>query len=86
MVPALVTGGLTVVVLLINIGNQRAFFVLTSTAIILFYIPYTCVTGPMLLARLRGHWPPGPRAVFLLGRWGLAVNVAAVVTGIATST
>jgi amino acid transporter len=80
IVPALVIGGLTIVLLLINIGNQRVFFVLISVAIILFYLAYTCVTAPLLLARLRGDWPPkdhGP--YFSLGRWGLPVNIAAVV-------
>ncbi|MDT8912889.1 amino acid permease [Amycolatopsis sp. PS_44_ISF1] len=82
VVPALVTGGLTVVVLLINLGNQRAFFVLTSTAIILFYIPYLMVTAPMLLRRLRGQWPgPGHGPYFRLGRWGVVVNLVAVLYG-----
>jgi hypothetical protein len=37
------------------------------------------VTGPLLLRRLRGEWPRkdhGP--YFSLGRWGLLVNVVAV--------
>ncbi|MGH3382534.1 MAG: amino acid permease, partial [Actinoallomurus sp.] len=84
VLPALITGFLTVVVLLINIGNQRAFFVLTSTAIILFYIPYLLVTAPMLLKRLRGHWPgPDHGPYFRMGRFGLVVNVFAVVYGLA---
>src|SRR3954470_8518314 len=80
IVPALVIGGLTIVLLMINIGNQRVFSVLISVAIILLYLAYTCVTAPLLLARLRGDWPPkdhGP--YFSLGRWGLPVNVVAVV-------
>jgi urea carboxylase system permease len=82
VVPALITGGLTVVVLLINLGNQRAFFVLTSTAIVLFYIPYLMVTAPMLLRRLRGQWPrPGHGPYFKLGRWGTLVNLVAVLYG-----
>ncbi|WP_432856158.1 amino acid permease [Amycolatopsis sp. CA-161197] len=82
ILPALITGGLTVVVLLINLGNQRAFFVLTSTAIILFYIPYLMVTGPMLVRRLRGQWPrPGHGPYFKLGRWGTLVNFVAVLYG-----
>ncbi len=82
VLPALLTGGLTVVVLLINLGNQRAFFILTSTAIILFYIPYLMVTGPMLVRRLRGHWPrPEHGPYFKLGRWGTLVNLVAVVYG-----
>jgi urea carboxylase system permease len=82
IVPALVIGGLTVVLLVINIGNQRVFSVLVSVAIILFYLAYLCVTAPMLLARLRGDWPRknhGP--YFSLGRWGLLVNAVAVAYG-----
>ncbi len=84
VLPALLTGGLTVVVLLINLGNQRAFFILTSTAIILFYIPYLMVTGPMLVRRLRGQWPrPEHGPYFKLGRWGTLVNLVAVLYGAA---
>jgi len=82
VLPALITGGLTVVVLLVNLGNQRAFFILTSTAIILFYIPYLMVTVPMLLRRLRGQWPrPEHGPYFKLGRWGIVVNFVAVIYG-----
>ena len=73
IVPALVIGVLTIVLLLVNIGNQRVFYVLTSVAIILFYIAYMCVTGPLLLRRLRGEWPRqnhGP--YFSMGRFGPA--------------
>jgi urea carboxylase system permease len=82
-VPALVTGGVTIALLLVNIGNQRAFYILTSVAIILFYIPYLLVTGPLLLRRLRGGWPtPEHGDYFSLGRWGLPVNIFAVAYGI----
>ena len=82
IVPALVIGGLTVALLLINIGNQRVFSVLVSVAIILFYLAYLCVTGPMLFARLRGDWPrPDHGPFFSLGRWGFAVNLVAVIYG-----
>jgi urea carboxylase system permease len=84
VLPALLTGGLTIVVLLINLGNQRAFFILTSTAIVLFYIPYLMVTGPMLVRRLRGRWPrPEHGPYFRLGRWGTLVNLVAVGYGAA---
>ncbi|MEU9133564.1 amino acid permease [Kitasatospora sp. NPDC048540] len=82
--PAVVTGVLTIALLLVNIGNQRVFYILTSVAIILFYIPYLLVTAPMLLRRLRGRWPreeQGP--FFTMGRWGVVVNVVAVVYGVA---
>ncbi|HVV18752.1 MAG TPA: amino acid permease, partial [Pseudonocardiaceae bacterium] len=78
-----VTGVLTIVLLLVNIGNQRVFYILTSVAIILFYIPYLMVTGPLLLRRLRGHWPkPDHGEYFSLGRWGVVVNAFAVLYGL----
>ena len=83
IVPALVTGFLTLVILAINVGNQSAFYVLTSLAIIMFYLAYLGVTLPMLIRRFRGTWPKknwGP--YFSLGRWGLLVNILAVTYGI----
>jgi amino acid transporter len=75
-----VIGVITILLLVLNVGNQRAFFVLTSVAIIMFYSAYLCVTGPLLIARLRGKWPtPVHGPYFNLGRWGLAVNLLAVV-------
>ena len=56
---------------------------LTSLAIIMFYLAYLGVTLPMLIRRFRGTWPKkdwGP--YFSLGRWGLPVNIAAVTYGI----
>ena len=44
IVPALVTGILALVLLVINVGNQSAFLVITSIAIIMFYIAYLGVT------------------------------------------
>jgi amino acid transporter len=80
LVPSLVIGVLTIGLLVLNVGNQRAFFVLTSVAIIMFYIAYLCVTGPLLLARMRGAWPtPTHGPYFSLGRWGLPVYVLAVI-------
>jgi amino acid transporter len=52
LVPSIVIGALTIALLVLNVGNQRALFVLTSVAIIMFYIAYLCVTGPLLVARL----------------------------------
>jgi urea carboxylase system permease len=82
VVPALVTGVLALVLMAINVGNQSAFLVLTSLAIIMFYLAYLGVTVPMLVRRLRGTWPRqnhGP--YFSLGRWGLPVNILAVTYG-----
>ena len=66
-------GVLAIALLLANIGNQRVFTIITSVAIILFYIPYLLVTAPMLFRRLRGHWPrPDHGEYFSMGRWGPA--------------
>jgi len=79
LIPSIVIGVLTILLLVLNVSNQRAFFVLTSVAIIMFYIAYMCVTGPLLIARLRGKWPtPDHGPYFNLGRWGLVVNLLAV--------
>jgi urea carboxylase system permease len=80
LVPSIVIGVLTIGLLVLNVGNQRAFFVLTSVAIIMFYIAYMCVTVPLLIARVRGKWPsPEHGPYFSMGRWGLPVNVLAVI-------
>lgn len=82
IVPALVTGILTLVLLAINVSNQSAFYVITAIAIIMFYLAYLGVTAPMLVRRLRGTWPrPDHGPYFSLGRWGVPVNIAAVLYG-----
>jgi urea carboxylase system permease len=82
IVPALVTGILTLVLLAINIANQSAFYVITAIAIIMFYLAYLGVTVPMLMRRLRGTWPtPDHGPYFSLGRWGTLVNIGAVAYG-----
>ena len=48
----------------------------------MFYLAYLGVTVPMLVKRLRGEWPkPDHGPYFSLGRWGLPVNIAAVIYG-----
>jgi urea carboxylase system permease len=82
IVPAIFVGVCSLVILIVNIANQSAFVTLTSVAIIMFYLPYLAVTGSMLVKRLRGAWPrPEHGPYFKLGRYGLVVNVVAVVYG-----
>ncbi|WP_086819368.1 APC family permease [Allokutzneria sp. NRRL B-24872] len=76
--PAVITGLIAVCVLVVNVGQPQIFAVITSIAIIMIYIAYLMVTVPMLLARLRGRWQP---AGFSLGRWGIPVNVLAILWG-----
>ncbi|MCW2668231.1 MAG: amino acid permease [Frankiales bacterium] len=81
MLPALVVGLLTVALLAINIKNPQVFLALSSVCIMLLYIAYLMVTGPMLVKRLKGEIPEEP-GLFSLGRWGVLVNAVAVVWGL----
>jgi urea carboxylase system permease len=84
IVPAVMIGVVAALILVVNIGQPKIFTVLTSIAIIMIYVAYLMVTGPMLKKRLQGHWPPADLGVggyFTMGRWGMFVNVVAVVWG-----
>jgi urea carboxylase system permease len=86
IVPAILVGAVSLILLVVNVGNQSAFLTLTSVAIIMFYLPYLAVTGSMLYRRLRGEWPrPEHGPYFNMGRWGLPVNIFAVVYGTLTA-
>ncbi|MEU9609736.1 amino acid permease [Streptomyces sp. NPDC048057] len=80
VLPAVVIGVVGVAVLVVNIDQPQIFSVITSIAIIMIYLAYLLVTVPMLVQRLRGTWRPVDGG-FSLGRWGLPVNVVAVVWG-----
>lgn len=85
IVPAVVIGVIAVLILVLNIGQPKIFTVLTSIAVIMIYLAYLMVTAPMLRQRLRGQWPPADLAAggyFTMGRWGMFVNVLAVLWGI----
>ncbi|WP_405164132.1 amino acid permease [Nocardia sp. NBC_01499] len=85
VVPAILIGVLAALILVVNIGQPKIFTVLTSIAIIMIYLAYLMVTGPMLKKRLRGQWPPKELAeggYFTMGRWGIVVNIIAVVWGV----
>src|SRR5712672_140323 len=84
IVPAIVIGVIAELILVVNIGQPKIFTVLTSIAIIMIYLAYLMVTGPMLKKRLQGQWPPADLMAggyFTMGRWGLAVNIFAVLWG-----
>jgi urea carboxylase system permease len=84
IVPAVLIGVIALIILVVNIRQPQIFTVITSIGIIMIYIAYLLVTGPMLKARLQGRWKPEdtPDGYFSLGRWGLPVNIAAVVWGL----
>jgi amino acid transporter len=88
-VPAVISGGLAILILVVNINQPQIFTVITSIGIIMIYIAYLLVTMPMLRKRLRGEWPPKDakeRGFFTLGKWGLPINVLAVGWGIFMAT
>jgi len=85
--PSVLIGLLCIGVLLVNVGNSAIFATLASVCIILIYLAYLLVTAPLLYRRIRG-WPDQRNQVdaeglplFSLGRFGIAVNVLAVLYG-----
>jgi urea carboxylase system permease len=91
--PALTVGVLAGVLLLLNFASPDAFLAIGTTCIVMLYVAYAMVTGPMLYRRLRGGWQAGGsardahdengRPLFSLGRWGIPVNLLALVYGLA---
>lgn len=81
IVPAVVIGVLALFVLLTNLGQTQLFTAITSVAVVLVYLAYLLVTFPTLIARLRRTLPPVQSGHFSLGRWGLPVNILAVLYG-----
>ena len=85
MWPSIAIGALAVGVLAINVGNAALFTTLSSVCIVMVYLAYLLVTVPQLLNRLRGDWDQVgetmPEGLFSLGRWGLPINILAVLYG-----
>jgi urea carboxylase system permease len=82
LLPAILVGALAAAILLVNVGEAALFTALTSVCIVMLYGAYLLVTVPLLLVRLRGGFAePAADGLFSLGRWGLPVNVVAVVYG-----
>ncbi len=80
--PALVVGVLSAALLLVNVGKPALFTDLTSACIVTLYAAYLFVTVPQLVRRLRGGiGGETDGEIFSLGRWGLLVNLAAVLYG-----
>lgn len=84
VLPAIVIGLVGVGILVVNINQPQIFSVITSIAIIMIYLAYLLVTLPMLIRRLRGQWQP-VEGKFSLGKFGLPVNIMAVLWGAAMS-
>lgn len=72
---------LAILVLLVNFGQAGVFAAITSVSVVIVYLAYLMVTVPALVHRLRGtslsYGPP----IMDLGKWGIPVNLVAVVMG-----
>ncbi|HKT00439.1 MAG TPA: APC family permease [Rugosimonospora sp.] len=82
--PGLVVAALSIGVLLLNLGQSGVFASVTSVSVVIVYLAYLLVTVPLLWHRLRrtpDHTTP-TATHFTLGRWGLPVNLSAVVFGL----
>jgi urea carboxylase system permease len=84
VLPAIIIGLVAIGILVLNINQPQIFSVVTSIAIIMIYVAYLMVTTPMLIQRLRGNWRSA-EGQFSLGRFGLPVNILAVLWGFAMS-
>jgi urea carboxylase system permease len=82
ILPSIAVGVLALLILLINLGQAQIFTAVTSVSVVLVYLAYLLVTGPVLIARLRGTLSKVPAGHFSLGRWAVPVNVLAVLWGL----
>ncbi|WP_392669177.1 amino acid permease [Streptomyces sp. LN785] len=87
--PALVVGALSAALLLLSFASPDAFLAIGTTCIVMLYLAYSMVTGPLLVRRLRGGFAARTDAVdetgrplFSLGRWGVPVNALALLYGL----
>ncbi|MFI6023257.1 amino acid permease [Streptomyces sp. NPDC051287] len=88
--PAVVVGVLAAALLLLDFASPDAFLAIGTTCIVMLYLAYAMVTGPLLVRRLRGEFRAGGTdetgaPLFSLGRWGVPVNAAALLYGLAMS-
>jgi urea carboxylase system permease len=81
VLPGVVVSVLSIAVLLINLGNTEVFAAVSSVAVVIVYLAYLMVTVPLLFQRARGNYRTGPGATWTLGRFGLPINIVAVVGG-----
>ncbi|MFE5571485.1 amino acid permease [Amycolatopsis japonica] len=75
--PAVLSGTLAIGLLLLNLGNPTIFSTITGTSVVVVYLAYLLVTGPLLIRRRQGRFTAEP-GHFSLGRWAIPVNIAAV--------
>ncbi|MEU1161868.1 amino acid permease [Streptomyces sp. NPDC005921] len=85
--PAVVVGVLSAALLLLNFVSPDAFLAIGTTCIVMLYLAYAMVTGPLLVRRLRGEFrvegtDETGAPLFSLGRWAVPVNAVALLYGL----
>ncbi|WP_326963784.1 APC family permease [Arthrobacter sp. PL16] len=88
-VAAIVIGIIAIIPLIVNVSQPAIFTILSSISIVLIYLSYLLVTVPLLRRRFKKMWPlpdtgtdnGESEAGFSLGKWGLPVNILAVLWG-----
>jgi urea carboxylase system permease len=81
VLPTVLIGVAAIAILGVNVGQAQLFTAITSVAVVIVYLAYLLVTLPMLIRRRRGLAPAAP-GQFSLGRYGVPVNVLAVLYGL----
>jgi urea carboxylase system permease len=77
---ALVVAGIVEIIMLATANQTAIFTVLTSVSVVLIYLAYAMALAAQLRRRLtRSRQSTTPTGYFSLGRWGLTVNIAALV-------
>ncbi|MFC9996162.1 amino acid permease [Nocardia sp. NPDC127526] len=88
VLPAVVIGVAGIGLLAVNLGNAAIFATLASVCIVTIYLAYALVTTPLLIRRIKGttgfaETDTDGTPLFSLGRWGIPVNIGAVLWGFA---
>jgi urea carboxylase system permease len=87
LLPSFAVCAIAIGILLLGLGSSSVFGDITSVAVVIVYLAYLLVTIPLLIQRLRGNPDYSGAApipgYFTLGKWGLPINIVAVVFGVA---
>ena len=81
--PALVIGIAAALLLVVNVNFPKVVEVLASVSIVWANLAYLFVTVPLLFQRIHRPELGHDREGFSLGRWGFAINLLAVLWGMA---
>ena len=87
LLPSFAVCAIAIAILLLALGSSSVFGDIASVAVVIVYLAYLLVTIPLLIQRLRGNPDYSGAAplpgYFTLGKWGLPINIVAVVFGAA---